>query len=212
MYLLIENQYFGPVISYSALIKSSHVDFCEYEPYRKAGFRNRCTLPGANGLINLSVPITGGRDQKTIFREVKIDNSEDWQKNHWRTIFSVYGKSPFFNFFSHELESLYQMPFTYLFDWNIACFEWAQEKLQMNIKIQYRENWPEVNADIFDLRNRIMPSTINQISPGSLVYTQVFAPKFGFQPGMSILDLICCEGKNAREILLNSPVEIDKLP
>jgi hypothetical protein len=110
MNLLIENQYFAPVISYSALINATHVDFGEYEPYKKAGFRNRCTLPGANGLINLSVPVVGGRDQKTIFRDVKIDNREDWQKNHWRTIFSVYGKSPFFNFFSHELEALFQMP------------------------------------------------------------------------------------------------------
>lgn len=209
MNLLIDNQYFGPVISYSALIRATHVDLCEYDPYRKAGFRNRCTLPGANGLINLSVPIAGGRDQKSVYRDVKIDNREDWQKNHWRTIFSVYGKSPFFNFFSHELDALFQIPCTFLFDWNIACFEWVQKKLQLNTKILHRDKWPDRDEQVIDLRNRIMPSTIDRFSTGAIVYTQVFAPKIGFQPNMSILDLVCCEGKNAREILLKSSIDFD---
>jgi hypothetical protein len=211
MNLLIENQYFAPIISYSALIKATHVDFCEYDPYRKAGFRNRCTLPGANGLINLSVPVTGGRDQKTVFREVKIDNSEDWQKNHWRTIFSVYGKSPFFNYFSHELESLYQTPFTFLFDWNTACFEWVKKKIQLKTEILSRDKWPDANEREIDLRNRIIPSTIVQFSADPIIYTQVFAQKNGFLPNLSILDLICCEGKNARELLLKSSYNVEKL-
>jgi hypothetical protein len=64
---------------------------------------------------------------------------------------------------------------------------------------------------VIDLRNRIMPSTIDQFSAGAIVYTQVFAQKNGFRPNMSVLDLICCEGKNAREMLLKSSIDSDNL-
>ncbi len=201
MNLKIENQYFGPVISYSALIKASCVDFCRYEPYQKTSFRNRCTLPGANGPINLSVPIEGGRAQKLPFSEVRIDNKDDWQKNHWRTIFSVFGKSPFFNFFSHELEALFQTKKTFLFDWNVSCFEWAQKKLGFKVEIVETEKFSGIENSLLDLTDRILPSTLEEFHKGSVAYTQVFDHKNGFVPNMSILDLICCEGKNAREVL-----------
>ncbi len=53
----------------------------------------RNTIIGPNGPITLTVPVLGGRDQRLC--DVRIDNSKDWQKKHWRSIEHAYHDAPF---------------------------------------------------------------------------------------------------------------------
>lgn len=52
-----------------------------------------------------------------------------------------------------------------------------------------------------DLRNNLLPKSIMQNFPAFVTYRQVFEEHTGFVPHCSILDLLFCEGKNARSIL-----------
>ena len=135
MSLLIELQYFPPIKSYSALIKSTDVYISLYENYQRRSFRNRCILSGANGLIPLTVPVAGGRNQKKVFSEVRIDYSTDWQQQHWRTIFSAYGKSPWFFHYAESLEKLYSQKVELLVDWNQVCLDWVNNALGVEMKL-----------------------------------------------------------------------------
>ncbi len=203
MNLKIENQYFGPIASWCSLNRATNVDLCEYEYWRKSSFRNRCILPGANGLINLTIPVSGGREQKAIYRDILIDQKSKWQMHHWRSIFSVYGKSPWFLYYQEELEKLYQLKSKFLFDWNLECNSWAQKKLGLNLSfIRFDSGFPDSNEIITDEQDRIMPNNFQQslIKP-ELRYAQVFEERIGFQTNMSILDLIFCEGKYASKFL-----------
>ena len=135
MVLFIELQYFPPIKSYSTLVKGKHVNFCLYEKYQRRSFRNRCILSGANGLISLTVPVAGGRNQKNVFNEVRIDYSSDWQQQHWRTIFSAYGKSPWFFHYAESLEKLYNQKVEFLVDWNQICLNWVNNALGVEMKL-----------------------------------------------------------------------------
>ena len=97
---LIEIQYFGCIISFVPAYREKHVVFEQYESYQKMSFRNRCQVLGAGKLINLSVPLLGGRDQKTAITQIKIDYGQDWATQHWRTLESCYNKSPFFIYYA----------------------------------------------------------------------------------------------------------------
>ena len=135
MSLLIDLQYFPPVKAYSTLIKSTNVIFSLYENYQRRSFRNRCILSGANGLISLTVPIAGGRNQKKVFSEVRIDYSTDWQQQHWRSVFSAYGKSPWFFHYADSLEKLYTQKVELLVDWNRICLDWINNALGVEMKL-----------------------------------------------------------------------------
>ena len=135
MTLFIESQYFPPVKSYSALIKSTNVNISSYENYQRRSFRNRCILSGANGLISLTVPVAGGRNQKNVFSEVRIDYSTDWQQQHWRTIFSAYGKSPWFFHHADSLEKLYVQKVDLLMEWNQICLNWVNNALGVKMNL-----------------------------------------------------------------------------
>lgn len=60
--LLIDLQYLGTFIYYKSLIKSKYINIEQYERWQKMSFRNRCSIAGANGRIDLSVPVVGGRN------------------------------------------------------------------------------------------------------------------------------------------------------
>ncbi len=161
MSLVIELQYFPPVKSYSALIKSTNVFFSIYENYQRRSFRNRCILSGANGLISLTVPVAGGRNQKKVFSEVRIDYSSDWQQQHWRSVFSAYGKSPWFFHYADSLEKLYAQKVDLLVEWNQICLDWVNKALGVEMKLLESGGTPGESGDFWKVEGPLE-------SPGTL--------------------------------------------
>ena len=204
MKLLVESQYFPPVTLFRMSIQFSNVNIDIYDPWRKMSFRNRCVVVGGNGSINLSIPVVEGREQKKPLKEVMIDNRKAWQLQHWRTITSCYNRSPWFSFFEPELEALYRQPVHLLSDWNRTCFEWVTKKLGGDIYADYSQYVPgEMGGEeVVDWRNKLTPKSIQNDFPDPVRYHQVFEERIGFIPNLSILDLLFCEGKNAKRILV----------
>ncbi|MBS1975274.1 MAG: WbqC family protein, partial [Bacteroidetes bacterium] len=169
------------------------------ESYQKMSFRNRCSIAGANGPIDLSIPLQHGRNQKALVKDVRIAPSK-WQARHLKSIESGYNRSPWFEFYKEELYHLYAVPCTFLVDWNLACFEWSIKKLGLQISFSLTESYQEVyDEDFVDFRNKILPKNVRAFP--ALPYRQVFERKLGFVPNLSVLDLLFCEGKNAAVLL-----------
>lgn len=201
MILITEFQYFPSVILLNTSYKISNILFEQYEYYQKMSFRNRCVIAGANGTINLTIPLEFGRNQKTIMKDVKIANSEAWQKQHWRSIESSYNRSPWFEFYKEELHELFQKPFSFLADWNLACFAWSIQILKLPVTISLTDKFGKDynDSEFVDFRNKLLPKNYKNF--GAVKYQQVFEDRIGFLPNLSILDLLFCEGKNAAALL-----------
>src|SRR5437868_1373344 len=93
---LTENQLFPVVYSFKYWFKKKYAFLFPYGGFERSGFCNRYVIAGSNGLIQLSVPLTGGRNQKKNFKDVQISYNDNWPLKHWRTLESCYNKSPFF--------------------------------------------------------------------------------------------------------------------
>jgi hypothetical protein len=196
--LYIELQYFPSIVCYSYLINRLDIDYSLYDVYRKASFRNRCLIAGANGMIALSIPISGGRGLKVPFREVGIDHGIPWQRRHFQAIRSSYGKSPYFEFYGDGLSRLYEKRKGWLVDWNFACLEWLESVIG---PAPDRVRSVESSGSGIDLRDRVRPSNFQSPEWGPFpVYPQVFEEKAGFQSNLSVLDLVMNMGRAARRI------------
>lgn len=202
--LIIVNQYIGNINWYKTLFKFSYVKIEQYESYQKMSFRNRMVIVGSNGLINLSVPLENGRGQKGLIKDVKIANTSNWAEQHMRSILACYGKSPFFEYYRDGLFAIYQKPFVYLQDLNIAMIIWVNLQLKYAGNISFTEQYHiDYPAGYIDLRNQIKPSQF-QLVENQIKYVQVFEDRVGFQNNLSILDLLFCCGPNAKSIIINS--------
>lgn len=201
MKIIIENQYFAPIYLYSILTKSTHIIFDQYDFHRKMSFRNRCILAASSGIVSLSIPLSGGRQQKVIAKEVLLENRYNWQKQHLKTIESSYRRAPWFEYFYPDLEILYQKVYSHLSDWDIDLFKWIIDKIGMKIQISFTEEFRKKydKEEYIDLRDQLFPR--NYSSFRSPMYHQVFMEQTGFLPNLSILDLLFCEGKYALDKL-----------
>lgn len=201
---IVETQYFGCVQYISIFAKYSSVFIEQFENWQKSSFRNRTVLVGSNGLIHLSVPILNGREQHKTIKEIKINTSEKWQNYHWRTIFSCYGKAPFFEFYKDELHGiLFKRKFDFLFDLNMELLNWLLHKFKITSPINFTGKYftQTIDGGTIDLRNKWLPKNFQQEQNAVMQYNQVFQEKINFQPNVSILDLLFCEGPNAKTFL-----------
>lgn len=197
--LKIENQYFALVNWYKASFQYKYIVLNRYERFQKMTFRNRTVICGGNGLINLTVPVEHGRNQKLPFGEIRISYRDNWQMNHWRGIVSCYGKSPFFDFYRDDLEKLLFLKHSFLFDLDMEILTWFKKVLKMPAEIRVDDNPVEyLKADI--MTNKWLPKNF-QDGPVMVKYTQVFEDRIGFQPNISILDLLFNTGPAAGKLL-----------
>lgn len=203
--LLIENQYLGPLRYYATLIAFDIVVIEAKEHFTKRTYRNRCHLAGPNGVQVLSIPLE--KDKKRIaIDEVKIVYDQDWKKNHWHTIVSIYNRSPFFEYYKEDFEIIYQKQHVLLFDFLNDLNELIFEILEIKPAIEFSTEYCKMGSFI-DKRLHILPNEALSISDehySEINYYQVFQEKNAFKPEMSILDLIFCEGPNASYLLKSS--------
>ncbi len=168
-------------------------------------FQNRMIIPAANGLITLSIPLKGGRENKELLKEVLIDNSQRWQARHWRTITSAYRRSPWFEFYEPSLQPLYHREYKLLHEWNLDILRWiiSQLKVEIDLKLALEQKVVETAEDKQDERYMKPANYQDRLFCNQLpVYAQVFQDRLGFQSNVSIADLIFNEGNKSRSLLV----------
>jgi WbqC-like protein family len=183
---LIDLQYISPISSIKILLNQTDIGFPLYEPYRKMSFLNRAVIPAANGLTTLSIPLVGGRENRQILREVRIDNTQDWQIRHWRTICSAYRRSPWFEYYEAGLSALYQTPFDLLYQWNMELLIWVLKQLKTDIEFRILTS-KEADGYSWEVLNNLKPSNFQEqkFTQDLPVYAQVFQDRTGFQTNTS---------------------------
>ena len=202
MNLLIHPTYFPTIAHFVAISKSKNVTFETEDNFQKQTYRNRMFIYGANGKLLLNIPTKHNKKSpKTSYQDIQIENIEDWQKQHWRSIVSAYKSSPFFEYYEDEFKDLFITPQTSLYQLNIAVFKIICECIELDVNIDYTiEFLKEYNtANIVDLR--VLANAKKDTAPQFENYTQVFADKHGYLNNLSILDLLFNEGPNTLNYL-----------
>lgn len=198
--------YLGNIQYWTKLVHPSTIIINDFENYPKGSYRNRCHILSSHGLLRLSIPLLSGKHAGQKYKEVKIDNKENWQKTHWQSICSCYGSAPFFQHYEEKLKRYYHQPYQLLWDWNLELtmelLQWIKGE-DLNIKfLTKEENYYSKN----DLTHFFSPKP-RFINPDfewqSIEYPQVFENKVGFISNGSILDLVFCQGPYAIQTLRN---------
>ncbi|MEN9523301.1 MAG: hypothetical protein RL065_1678 [Bacteroidota bacterium] len=200
--ILIEPQYLPPISFFKMIKNCKGLQIEMYEHYIKSSFRNRCYIPGANGVMTLSIPLEKGKFQPhTAMKDVMICKNSKWQSEHWKAIMYLYKKSPYFEYYEADFKSIFQTEFTYLAELNIEFIKLIIKLLQLNIEISFTTEYQKNILLAIDKRNSIKPNLIFKSDEQFPKYYQVFEDKIGFKPNMSIIDLLFLEGNNAISLL-----------
>lgn len=203
--ILLSSAYFAPVYYYHRLIRANTVFIEKHENFIKQSWRNRCLILAANGPMALVVPVEHGRRPGQKITDIRIAWHTSWQRNQWRSIYSAYKNSPYFDYYADEIYPFFHQKHTFLFDLNFGIHQQITHLLKINKDIGFTEGFEVVEAPFDNLREKISPKiSIERFDPGyrQPEYTQVFEDKYPFIPGLSILDLLFCKGPESAGYLL----------
>lgn len=189
--------YLPPIEFFKEILtsKDKSIVLEKFEHFPKQTYRNRASIYGANGKLNLTVPIIKGANKHTIFKDIKISYEDNWQRIHWLSLQSAYRSSSYFEFYEDDYAPFYERKFNYLFDYNLELLNLIIKQLKVNVDIKFTETFEKEFPENLDYRNKITP----KIKPSYLAkeYYQVFDDKYGFIPNLSIVDLIFNQGPQA---------------
>ena len=209
--VVLSTTYLGPIYYYSRFFLPYPVLIEKNENYLKQSYRNRCIIYGANGPLTLVVPVQRGSFHKTAINELEIDYDTNWQANHWRSIISSYKSAPFFEFYIDDLIPCYQQKIRYLIDYNTSLMKIFLGHLDIKQEFSFTKSFKnQYPSKLLDFREKIHPKrSFRDPNFKNLEYSQVFSPKHGFIPNLSILDLLFNLGPDSVEFLKKSIIITD---
>lgn len=188
------------------------------ENYQKQSYRNRCRILTSNGVEALNVPVVHENGTFSLpVKEIRVDYSTPWVLRTERAIESAYSSSPFFIYYRDALFDILDSHPATLWELNRRIIDFFCAKIGIAPQILETTEYLPFSAVKLsstsaenasagatpaaslpdDLRSVIHPKRPNSIMHElglERPYWQVFREKFGFIPGLSVMDLLFNEG------------------
>lgn len=196
--ILIEPHYLGCILYYETILNADLVHFEVCDTFSKQTYRNRCYFLLSNKVQPLIIPLKYRNGAKS--RDVKIDYSQRWVKDHWGAFYSAYGKAPYFEFFQEDFKKIWEKKYEFLIDIQLSFLELSLRLLGKGVNYELTTHYrPSHQADY---RNSIHPKHSSQELQrlNEKSYIQLFGTTF--TPNLSIVDVLLNEGPDAVKIIL----------
>lgn len=180
---------------------------------------NQYKIATANSIQSLIIPLVKG-SKDDIWKQKRISYDHNWIKEHKNALQTAYGKSPFFEYYDYKLFGILDSRPEYLWELNQKIMNMISPYLGLTITFFTHSN--SLSNDINYFEGSKSPSdleisaSLNPINEPIIIpfphlpismeipeYTQVFDVKFGFQPEVSILDLLFNLGPLSTEYFKN---------
>ena len=192
MKTLLSTTYCGPVQWYQKLYRSEEVLMERQETFQKQTYRNRCVIATTNGLQTLTVPVE--RSSSNLIKDIRISNHGNWRHQHWFALMSAYNESPFFDYYQDDFRPFYERQYDFLYDFNMEICHKVCELIDIQPNIKETSFYRSAGVQefrIIDFRSAINPKhPADDADFAPRRYYQVYERKHGFQPNLSILDLL----------------------
>lgn len=205
--VLLSSAYLPPVSYFSKLYAYEKVCVERFDHYMKQSYRNRCVIASAAGPLSLTIPTEKSEDPKCLMKDVRISDHGNWRHVHWNAFVAAYKQSPFFDYYADEFHEFFEKRYSFLFDFNSELCNWLCEQLDMHPVVTWSDDFIVDTEGMDDFREQIHPKKRLQTDDASfkaVPYYQVFQEKQGFQPDLSVADLLFNMGPEGLLVLRDS--------
>ncbi len=192
---ILPSAYLPSIEYFAALAKGDCVvDLGEH--FVKRSERNRCRILAPNGVMELTAQVAHANRPRQPMRDMRLDYSKRWQKQHWGALVTAYKGSAYFDHYADRLARFYMQPFEWLVDYNMAQLEVLCNAAGIAMP-RISETYIDAADDDFDLRPKQKNGPMFITEP----YFQVFSDRFPFEPNLSFADLLVAEGPASGDLL-----------
>ncbi len=212
--MLLSSAYLPPVWYFTKLLlcDGQEVRIEQWDHYVKQTYRNRCVIGSGDGLQALTIPTEKAATPKCYMRDVRISDHGNWRHQHWNALEAAYGQTPFFLYYEDDFRPFFERRFEFLFDFNLQLTALCCQLIDIHPVLRPTESWcaslplTTATGGDADFRELIHPKGdyTSDATFHPATYYQVFAPRFGFRPNLSIVDLLFNMGPESLLVLQKS--------
>jgi len=186
-------------------------------------FIHRNRIKGPNGSILLTVPIKShGHREKTI-NGMEIDNTKNWRKKHWKSMFLNYKNAPYFESYGDFFRKTYEKEWRSISALDEHILKYLLKELGISVKFlrasecgfegtksaRVLDMCKKLGADtyIFGMMGKDYADAKEFKKAGVELcfqsYKHPIYPQLhgDFLPNMSVVDLLFCMGEKSYSIL-----------
>lgn len=193
--MLLTTAYFPPTEYFALLAKYSVVYMEACENYQKQSWRNRCRILTANGPESLNVPVVHENGTFSLpIKEIRVEYTTPWVMRTERAIESAYSSSPFFIYYKDALFSILDSHPATLWELNRRIIDFFCSKIGISPDFRETTDYSPAEEDYREVIHPKRENTVMRDLGMGRPYWQVFRDKYGFVPGLSIMDLLFNEG------------------
>ena len=192
--------------------------------YEHGGFQNRNRVRTREGWIWLTVPIAhSGDENRQKIADVRIRDGE-WKTEHSKAIWTNYKKAPFFDEYFPQLQEAYLRNWTYLVELDIFLIKRLARMLGIEVSLERSSKMnlesSEKNQRLVEICKMIGADSYLCGSGAQSYFDRrlfedegievlqhhfvhpVYGQRFdGFEPKMSVIDLIFNKGPDALDVI-----------
>jgi hypothetical protein len=199
--LVLPSFYLPPINAVSAIhANRGNLIIEKFEHFPKQTYRNRAVIYSPNGKLDLIIPVVKGSKVHTVIKDVRISYESNWQRLHWLSLQTSYRRSAYFEFYEDNFAPFYSKKYDFLFDFNLELLQQLLQLLKIKKEVILTDSYKKEYIGATDLRASIHPKKTFE-KPEIKTYFQVFEPKHGFFPNLSIIDLLFNQGPNSLNYL-----------
>jgi hypothetical protein len=195
-----------PHISLFAKLQKGHKIIIEkHENYQKKGLRNRYYVLQESKVLCLTIPLETGKNNRCPITEVQIFEDEDWRNNHFRSIQTCYGKSPYYEHYIDTVYNILFFPTKNLWDFNVNSLVQLKKICAIKNNFEFSQ---EYSKDVQGIDQRSYKSNMLGISLNKLRYYDYyeFVNPLENVP-LSIIDTIFHRGPETKRVLNDLKLE-----
>ena len=202
--IILGSAYLAPVSYFAALYSCRKAYIERYDHYMKQTYRNRCVIASADGPLALTIPVEKSSEGKCAMKDIRVSEHGNWRHVHRNAFVAAYKQSPFFDYYVDEFNAFFDRKYEFLYDFNMELTQWLCEQIDIQPELVPTTEYMDTGEGILDLREAIHPkkSAVDMASFYRPVpYYQVFDSRHGFQPDLSIVDLLFNMGPESLLVL-----------
>lgn len=208
MVVYLSSAYLAPVQYYAKLLMCEKAFVEQHDHYMKQTYRNRCTIAAPNGELALSIPTVKTDSLKCAMKDIRISDHGNWRHLHWNAIEAAYNNTPFFEYYKDDFHPFYEKKYEFLVDFNEELCRLVCSLIDMQPCMErtsmYQTEFAPNETDFRELIHPKKDFRLNDSAFAPVPYYQVFETRHGFQPNLSIIDLLFNMGPESLLVLQQS--------
>ncbi len=107
---------------FEKIIRSDKYIYVDTVQFEHRSFINRNKIKTANGPIWLTVPVLAKGHRESNLLDLEINNNEDWQKKHFRSICFAYKGAPYYKEIIEKISPFYEQKYQMFTEF---CYEYT---------------------------------------------------------------------------------------